>query len=143
MREQITGDHNAVQQSCSCLRLSEIGYRIRDELNVSGTVEEKEALLLGFRKARKMDKSACLVCSDVIVIDSMLLACPMYRYYLLLRRMHLSRAGNLWWKAWWLCRTRSMGHSRILRDRRGLKVCSNASEPHWTRNSLRSVLGVI
>ena len=86
IRQQIAGDHNAVQHSCSSLRLSEIGNRIWEELNAFGNVEEKEALLLALRKAGKLDKSACQVCSDVIVIDSTLLASPMYLYYLLLRK---------------------------------------------------------
>ena len=83
IRQQIAGDHTAVQHGCSSLRLSEIANRIWEELNASSNVEEKEALVL----AGKLDKSACPTCSDVIVIDSTLLACPMYRYYLLLDRM--------------------------------------------------------
>ena len=86
IRQQITWDHNAVQHSCSSLRLSEFGNRIWDELNAFGNVEEKEALLLALRKAGKLDKSACPVCTFVIVIDCTLLACPIYCYYLLLCR---------------------------------------------------------
>ena len=95
IRQQIAGDHNAMQHSCSSLRLSEIGNRIWDELNASGNVEEKEALLLALRKAAKLDKSACPVCTDVIAIDSTLLACPLYCHYLLLCRMQYSKRGNL------------------------------------------------
>ena len=54
-------------------------------------MEEKEALLLALGKAEKLDKSACLVCTDVIAIDSTSLACPMYCYCLLLCGMHYSR----------------------------------------------------
>ena len=91
MRQQIARNHNVVQHTRSSPRLSEIGNRIWDELNTSSNVEEKRALLLALRKAGKPDKSACLVCTDVIAMDSTLLACPMYSYYLLLCRMQHSR----------------------------------------------------
>ena len=55
-----------------------------EELNLSGNSKEKVALLLALRKARKLDTSTCLVCNDVIVIYSTLIACPVYGSYLLI-----------------------------------------------------------
>ena len=129
IKQQIAGDHNVVQHSSSSLRLPEIANGIWDELDAFGNVQEKAALLLALQKAGKLGKSACPVCIDVITIDCTLLACPMCCYYLLLCRTQYSRPGNLWSKAWWLGGTRSVGHSRTLRDRRGLKVCTYASQP--------------
>ena len=94
---------------------------IWDELNASSNVEVMKALLLASRQGGKVHKSACPVCADVIAIDCTLLACAMYCYRLLLCRTHYSRPGNLWSKGWWLRGTRSVGQSRTLRDRWGLK----------------------
>ena len=45
IRQQIAGDHNVVQHNRFSLRLSTIGNRMWDELNASGNVVEKEAVL--------------------------------------------------------------------------------------------------